>query len=65
MTVAQPCCASCGAAFGERQRWCLDCGAAARRPAPPARWAVLGLTAAALALLALAAIGYALAALVS
>jgi hypothetical protein len=65
MTFAQRGCPSCGAALGERQRWCLACGAAASLTAPTPRWAALGLAAAVLALLALAAIGYALAALVS
>jgi hypothetical protein len=66
VTIAERCCAACGGALGERQRWCLACGAAASRLAPaPRRTAALGVGVAAVALLALAAIGYAVAALVS
>ena len=59
-------CARCEAPLGERQRWCLRCGAAARTAiAPTPRWAAR--TAAAILVLALAlalaGVGYALATL--
>ncbi|HEY7965926.1 MAG TPA: hypothetical protein VID68_02770 [Solirubrobacteraceae bacterium] len=57
-------CPACGAAIGARQRWCLDCGAAAlRRIATARRWASAALLAGLLAALALAGIGYAVATL--
>ncbi len=59
-------CRSCGAGLGERQRWCLICGAAALTlVATPRRWALAGAAALAIALLALVGIGYAIAAVVS
>lgn len=66
MSEAEPRCASCGANLHERQRWCLACGAAARAQVattPP--WMIRGLAAAVVALLALAGLGYAMAALAS
>ena len=58
-------CRRCGAALAARQRWCLRCGEPARTMIAPApRRVARRATVAALgALLALAALGYALAAL--
>jgi len=59
-------CPACGAGLGERQRWCLECGAAARtRVAPTPRWLGPALLATLVALCALAGVGYAVATLVS
>jgi hypothetical protein len=57
-------CVACGEALAPRQRWCLRCGAGARTMiAPTPHWALragAGLTA---ALIALAGVGWAIAAL--
>jgi len=59
-------CAACGAALGERQRWCLACGVPTlTQIARPHRWAATAAVATLIAMLALAGIGYALATLVS
>ncbi len=66
MTGLEPRCVSCGSPLAERQRWCLTCGAGAATPlaATPPRWAPFGAAAGVLALLALAAVVYVLAALI-
>jgi hypothetical protein len=54
-------CAACAAALGERQRWCLACGAPTlTQIARPRRWAATAAAATLMAMLALAGIGYAL-----
>jgi len=59
-------CRSCGAELRERQRWCLQCGAATlTRVATPRRWGSAGAAATLIALLALVGIGYAIATVVS
>jgi transposase len=64
--AAEQRCPCCGAALRERQRWCLACGAAALTAiATPRRWASTGVAALLLGALALAGIGYALAALIA
>ena len=63
--AAQPACPVCNAALAPTQSWCLECGAAARtRIAPTPRWRPLALIAALAALLAIIAIGLAVARLV-
>ncbi len=57
-------CARCQAPLGERQRWCLRCGAAARTAiAPTPRWAARTAAAVLIVAFALAGVGYALATL--
>jgi len=65
MKLVKPECPACGATIGERQRWCMECGTAARTTlARPPRWTLRGAAVAtAVTLIALAAVGYALAAL--
>ena len=64
MSVDAGRCGACGEALADRQRWCLRCGAAARTTiAATPRWAARAAAATAVSLLALAGIGYALAAL--
>ena len=58
-------CAGCGAALADRQRWCLECGTATGvAVATTPRWRPPAALAAAAALLALAGLGYVVAALV-
>ncbi len=64
-SLAQPGCPVCGAALAPDQSWCLECGAAARtRIAPTPRWRPLALIAALATILAILAIGFAVARLV-
>jgi len=64
--VVSDACPECGGALRERQRWCLECGCAARtRVAPTPRWLAPALLAALVALCALAGAGYAVATLAS
>jgi hypothetical protein len=66
MSVAEARCGACGEELAARQRWCLCCGAAARTViAATPRWVARSAAATAVSLLALAGIGYALAALAS
>jgi hypothetical protein len=59
---AQPCCPVCNRPLAPAQSWCLECGAAARtRIAPTPRWRPLALLTAFAALLAVIAIGFAIA----
>jgi hypothetical protein len=59
---AQPGCPVCNQALAPAQSWCLECGAAARtRIAPTPRWRPLALLTALAALLAIIAIGFAIA----
>lgn len=59
---AQPACPVCDRALEATQSWCLECGAAARtRIAPTPRWRPFALIAAIAAVLAIVAIGFALA----
>jgi hypothetical protein len=62
----QASCGACGAALGERQRWCLQCGVATLMAVGSSRrWARAAIASALIGLLALVGIGYAIAALVS
>ena len=64
-SFAQPGCPVCDAALAPDQSWCLECGAAARtRIAPTPRWRPLALIAALATILAIVAIGFAVARLV-
>jgi hypothetical protein len=59
---AQPGCPVCNCPLAPTQSWCLECGAAARtRIAPTPRWRPLALIAALAAILAIVAIGLAVA----
>jgi hypothetical protein len=59
---AQPACPVCNRALAPAQSWCLECGAAARtRIAPTPRWRPIALLTAFAALLAIIAIGFAIA----
>jgi hypothetical protein len=60
--MAQPGCPVCNSALAPNQSWCLECGAAARtRIAPTPRWRPIALITAVAALLAIIAIGFAVA----
>jgi hypothetical protein len=64
--AAEARCGACGAVLGERQRWCLACGAATRTALATApRWLATATVAALIAVLALVGIGYAAATLLS
>ena len=59
-------CGTCGASLGERQRWCLACGAPTlTQVAEPGRWAAAAAAATLIAVLALIGIGYAVATLLA
>ena len=64
MSAPGPRCRDCGAALGERQRWCLECGAAPRIAVETtANWARTAAASVIVAIVVLAALGYGLAAL--
>jgi predicted nucleic acid-binding Zn ribbon protein len=59
---AQPRCPVCNASLDDDQHWCLECGAAARtRVAPTPRWRAATAVIAIAIVLALIAIGFAVA----
>jgi hypothetical protein len=61
----QPRCPVCDASLADEQNWCLACGAAARtRIAPTPRWRAATAVVGVAVLLALVAIGFALARLI-
>jgi hypothetical protein len=63
--AAQPACPVCNRALAPTQSWCLECGAAARtRIAVTPRWRPFALVTALAAILAIVAIGFAVARLV-
>ena len=57
-------CVACGEALASRQRWCLRCGAGARTLiAPTPNWALRAAGGVLIGLIALAGVGWAIAAL--
>jgi hypothetical protein len=60
--LVQPGCPVCNRPLAPTQSWCLECGAAARtRIAPTPRWRPLAVIAVLAAILAIVAIGFAVA----